>query len=450
MKPTTIIFLLFVLLTLFGTTACSFVLQSLSENIPDNIPDDSLDNSQPKEYPAQAPEPAPVPTAAALPDSPVSPASPSDAPPVPIPPEIPSVQPQGSPTAVAPVTSQQPLRPSAQPPAPSGSLAVFYTVNTGSESESLPVLVHEVSPYGEESLGAYGKRITWDTNYYAVLATIPAVARSYVLHKAVSPSYATNIIYPITKNGKLYVFRDWNTRGGGEVKDVSVYNPMNANLLQTISLYPSATGTPAIVDGDLFYRSSMSFDLYDKRTGGGELYVYRPGMAMPAMLLDYGDPSNKGTFYGVGDHLLSLRYDQGALVLAEHDTGTGATQRELLSIQAPLVYSVYPGETALYLVVPVGGSNSAIRDIIALRTDGTASTLFTIELDASAGETDMMVDEEAGRVILTTIKNTKGFGFDSVTIYDQRTGGLEENIPLGVFVGLKRPGSQGDQFLFLE
>lgn len=445
MKPTTILFLSFVVLTLFGTSACSFVLQSLSENMPD----DSFDDSQAKEYPDQAPLPAAVPTSAGLPGAGLPESSNPDSsgsPPV----QAPPVSPQAHQAPIPPVAPQQPSPSSAQQPAPSGSLVVVYTVNTGSESGSLPVLVHAVSPYGEEGLGAYGKRITWDTNYYAVLATIPAVARSYVLHKAVSPSYATNIIYPITKNGKLYVFRDWNTRGGGEVKDVSVYNPANANLLQTISLYPSATGTPAIVGGDLFYRSSMSFDLYDKRTGGGELYVYRPGMAMPAMLLDYNDPSNKGTFYGVGDHLLSLQYDQGALVLVEHDPSTGVVQRELLSIQAPLVYNVYQGETALYLVVPAGGANSPTRDIIALRPDGTASTLFTIELDASAGETDMMVDEEAGRIVLIPIKNTKGFGFDSVTIYPQRSGELEENVPLGVFVGLKRPGSQGDQFLFLE
>lgn len=330
------------------------------------------------------------------------------------------------------------------PAAPPGSLAVFFMEYTDSISDSLAVQVQEVSPYGED-LGGYGKIISWDTNYESIIGLIPSVKRAYELTKVTSASYASSAIYPITKNGKLYVARDWDTRGGGDVKSIQAYDPMTGSLLQNIDLAPPAVQF-AIVGDKIYYRSEGTVSLTGIASGG-DLYVVEKGNP-PKILLSFSDMHNTGALYGVGDALLSVIHDGSGIIVREHDPATAKISRELHHISLPQAvrYELFAGETALYLLIPQSATQFQVK---ALKLDGSVKDTIMVELEP--GETWLQLDEEDGKLVLAAHKSSPphGIGFDEAMVYDMSTGETTM-VDLGQFITLQSPGPHGNQFYFLR
>ena len=315
---------------------------------------------------------------------------------------------------------------------PSNSLVIFYTAHLGRDSDSLPVQIQEVSPQGE-NLGGRGEIITVETDYYAILGYLPEYDKTYLIHKTFSPSYASSFVYPVTKNGKLFLFQDWGIdEGKNEVKNGWVIDPKTGEQLHTLSFTGNAAQL-AVVRNKIYYRSAVSENIYGKRSSGGEFYVLNLG-ATPRMMLEYGDSDNQGRLLG-GDQLYSYLNGQ----IRTHDE----LGNIMTTYQVPSEAEFYESETGIYYTIQDGNS----YDVYKYSSLGGQ---FILSLTLDAGEVDVRLDEEDGNLIISSWKDSSsGIALSSVLVYNLQTE-ESKNIEVNQLITRTSPGPNGNQFWLLE
>jgi len=336
---------------------------------------------------------------------------------------------------------EQSIKTSKEEVIPKGTLTLFYTKHIGKDTDILPVQVQLISPEGE-NLGGYGENIKVETDYYGIFGYLPEYDKTYLVHKVYSPSYASNFIYPITKNNKLFIFRDWGVDDGEtEIKDVYIVDPKTGKNLYTLSLAPPAGSKVAIVGDKIYYRSSIGTDIYGKRSSGGELYSLTfDGNSQK--LLEYGDEFNSGKFYGVNNKLLSVVRNNNLVEIREHDS-----LGNLISTMHSLIaenYEIYSGENNLYFL----NKDDSIYYLYKLYLDGTQEQLMEITLEN--GEVGVDFDEEGNKLFIITYKDSsRGYIIGAVNIFDLNTKELNK-ILVEQQISSTSPGPDGDQFYILE
>ena len=336
------------------------------------------------------------------------------------------------------------------PPEPlilSGSPVIFYTAHLGKDSDILPVQIQEVSPEGED-LGGRGELIKVETDYYGIMGYFPQYEKNYLIHKTYSPSYASSFIYPLTHNGKLFLFQDWGVdEGKNEVKNGWILDPKTGEQLQSLSFSGDAAQI-ALVQDRIYYRSTTGEDIYGKRSSGGDLYLLELGSSS-RVLLEYGDESNGGRLLG-GDQL----YSYGNGQLRTHDLeGNIVETHTLLSNEED--YTFYSGETGVWYTV----KNYGLSGIPAPPDEKSYSIYkyssqgekFITRVTLDSDETGIDLDEEDGNLIIASYKDSARsiYTMSSVLIYDLVTTETKV-IPVNQVITRTSPGSNGNQFWLLK
>lgn len=326
---------------------------------------------------------------------------------------------------------------------PPNTLMLFYFTSVGQGTESLPSLVSGTEyggGYSNKHIYITGQPITWDTDYYAIIGHIPSLSQTYLVDKTTSYSYARSVLHVKTIDDRVFVLNERGDRNPG-IKDIDVKDSLTGKKLKYLSLYPeSSVGSWAIVGDTIFYHDPIVYgtDPYsfpiayaEKRVGGGHLYKRDLDATSSVKLLDYGDSSNVGKLYGVGNKLFTVdgSYNSDTKLttynVREHSTSTGKIIKELTSFPAPSIDTeFYDGETALYFSLKDPSANTyAVYRI----TSGEPEFLFSVTL--RAGETGLgQVDESNGYLIVPILSS----GTDTLVIYnvDEKKG--EEDILINI------------------
>ena len=103
---------------------------------------------------------------------------------------------EGSPTARPDVATKAETDSATPTEIPSGTIALFYRVSFGTDTERLRTT---------------GGEVVWETGRRGIVRYIPETGEIDVLKTIESPSYSKSAIYPITIGSKLFVIRDWGS-----------------------------------------------------------------------------------------------------------------------------------------------------------------------------------------------------------------------------------------------
>lgn len=334
----------------------------------------------------------------------------------------PSAAPSSSPASTRAATSASPgissPAASATPaPVPPGSAALFYPARLDTVQSRLPVQVQYTDPEG----GGYATIIRWETTSTAVVRDIPALDRLDILSTSVSPSYAKKAVYPYTAGGRLFIATDWGSDWTSKEArwDLQEFDPATGKALGgSATFYASQF---AVVRGKVYYRESVTTDLFGKVVSGGELKVQSLGGGLAKQLLASGHPDNDGALYGVGDHLLSVAYggtaEKPTLTIRKHDPGTGAatTLHSNIARTANLYNDIFPGQNGLYHLTQSGRTVTVTRYPV----EGAPKSLISVDLEGN--ETGIHLAEDKGKLLILALSNVR---FTGAQVYDLATGAV--------------------------
>lgn len=331
------------------------------------------------------------------------------------------------------------------------TVVIVYSANLGKETTG--VSNFDVSSGEVRTYIGTGTTITWDTDYRAVLGFIPSLNKTYNFHRITSPSYAKSYIYPLTKNNKIFILRDWGYPKETEIKDIVIIDPKNPEAKKYLSVYPVASADIAIVGDSIFYTDSIGYRSVPSLTGytsvrasGGDLYKLDFDSTGSKKVLDYSDPDNTGSLYGIGDKLASvyLNPESDEFEFREHSTTTGKISNTFYTIPNVPDLSIYGGETGFYVVIKAPDLPNAYQ-IHQLKLNGDTKLLLNLELDSSSHYIEG-VDEARGRLLISVSKTGV---MDEIAVY-----GLDDDsfevIPLDPDIPLLHPPSKGDRFIILN
>ncbi|MDO8553861.1 MAG: hypothetical protein Q7S22_03585 [Candidatus Micrarchaeota archaeon] len=331
------------------------------------------------------------------------------------------------------------------------TVLILYSANLGKQTSG--VSNFDVS---EGELYTYigtGTPITWDTEYRAILGTIPTLNKTYNFYRITSPSYAQSYLYLMTKNNKLFILRDWGYPEETEIKDIIIIDPKKPEIKDQLSIYPAASSDIAIVGNSIFYTNTIGYKSAPSLTGytevrssGGDLYKLDIGSTQSKKLLDYSDSDNTGMLYGIGDNLASvyLNPDTNEYEFRVHDINTGKVSEIFYRLPNVPDLWVYGGETAFYVVLKVPDQPSTYQ-IHQLKLNGETKLLLNIELDSDSHYIEG-VDQVNNQAFISV---AKAGVIDEIAVY-----GLEDDsfntIPLDPDISLLHPPSKGDRFIILN
>lgn len=322
-------------------------------------------------------------------------------------------------TSPGPGKTKAPAASATPAPIPAGSAALFYPTGLGSVQSRLPVQVQYTDPEG----GGYATNIRWSTSSSAIVRDIPALNRVDIVSTSVSPSYATNAVYPFTAGGRLFTLTDWRADWTSKNAqwDLNEFDPVTGKATGGMTTFQASSF--AVAGDKLYFRSPLATDLFGKVTGGGQLNALSLGQreftTNTRKLLDRGDPSNSGSLYGVGDHLLSVIGNGTAtaptLTIRSHDLQTGAATTLHSSIaQTPNLYNdLFPGHDGLYHLTQSGRTITVTHYPVA----GSSKALISVDLEGN--ETGIQVAEDKGKLLILALSNVR---FTSAQVYDLATG----------------------------
>ncbi len=285
-------------------------------------------------------------------------------------------------TASAPVTASSLTPTPTEPPIPSGSIALFATKSGGSQSDFLRL---------------DGGRVNWDTTHYEFLRYLPDQARLDEFGWTSSKSYSKTYIYGITAGDRVYEVKCFTDSGR---KDVSRLDPLTG---RTVAAYaPFTTGDMYkgfTVCGDrIIYRSETSRDFRGNYSGGGHVYTLTAGGAAPVKMLDHGDADNTGTYYGIGDDLVTVvtepDNDAWRYTIYRVDPDTLALGEALYSFGTEDYVDFFAGDSALYWSEQASGMTYIVR------MPPTGDPVYFLEISDSVPE-GISVDDSGGKVLLT-------------------------------------------------
>jgi hypothetical protein len=243
-----------------------------------------------------------------------------------------------------------------------------------------------------------------------------------VISTSVSPSYAENAVYPYTTGGRLFVLTDW--RADWTSKNyrwaLDEFDPATGKATGRMTDFEASTF--AVVGDKVYYRAPLSKDLLGKVVGGGQMKVLSLGQrefTNTPKLLDRGDPSNDGTLYGVGGHLLSVvgggTASAPTLSIRKHDLSTGAatTLHSDLARTPKLYDDLFPGQGGLYHLTQSGRTLTVTHYPV----EGAPRGVVTVDLEGD--ETGIHLAEEKGKLLILTLSNVR---FTGAQVYDLATG----------------------------
>ncbi|GEM_PF-3181099 len=289
-----------------------------------------------------------------------------------------------------------------QPEIPSGSIAIFYTVILSDVASRLPVSVQ----YAGNEGGGYVTNIRWETTDLGVVRYIPAMDRFDVMGATKSYSYSKSSIFPITLYGRSFYFIERGTSS-----TITEIDPKSAKVKSSA---PAAGARFAIAGDKFYFHEKVRTDLFDKRTGGGELMAQNLNGGAPVQLLAYGDSDNQGVMYGAGNALFSLSYDPGtkASTIRRHDLQTGKVTG-VLHTNIPPGGQFFSGGDGLYHVTASG----KIYTVSLYPLQGEVKGVLQVELDAD--EYGLSVDEEDRKLLL--VSYGKDFKVKNILLHDLAT-----------------------------
>ncbi len=283
-------------------------------------------------------------------------------------------------------------------------IAIFYRTSMSSVANRLPVVVED-----RVTGDGYTTNIRWESSQNGVVRYIPSADRLDVMGTMTSYSYSEGYLSVHTIDGRVFLFRH---RGGSST--ISEIDPKTA---ETTGSIPIGDVNIAIVGNEVYFREEMRKDLFDKRTGGGELMVQSFSGDQPRKVLEYGDSSNEGQFYGAAGSLLSVVYDfpTDTDTIRLHNLNTGKAER---IIHENIPTGVYiEGDDAFYQVI----TENQVYKIYRLSLQGERKLLLEIQLDAQ--EKGVSVDQEDGKLLLVSYGTS---AVKQVLLYDIASGSFEE------------------------
>ncbi|MCH7739838.1 MAG: hypothetical protein IIC93_06805 [Chloroflexi bacterium] len=315
--------------------------------------------------------------------------------------------------------------PTLEPPPelPSGAIALFYRVSFGSDTERITVI---------------GGDIRWETSSKGIVRYIPEIDRYDVIKTISSPSYAKSSIYPITVGGRLYAIRDWGSEWTSKDKHFGIeeLDPVTGRTIASAEIYAEWF---TISGDDIYYMSEVRTDLFGNATGGGRLMVKNLATGGGSQIADKAE-----RFRAIGGSLISLD-DSG---VSRHSATTGIA-RPIATFDYSLIENIWPhigriftGDSAIYWATERGSGVPGLVDVIALYANGETKTVAEIEFDPD--ETDLIVDEHDGLVLIGAISSSHGRGLAVTSAFILTPGdGEVTEIALEGFIGSSKADAGG-------
>ena len=264
-----------------------------------------------------------------------------------------------------------------------------------------------------------GTGITWEESSLGILRIIPETGGIDLMKSATSPSYAKNAIYAVTVEGRLFIIRDW---GADWTSDNNSFG------IEEIDPYTGASISNTdinaewftILGDDVYFMREVKTDLFGNRSGGGQLAVKRLGSAAETELA-----AEAPRFQSVGGQLAWV--DGSQLLRFDPSSGDVLTTSEIDSVFTESIWptsrGVFYGDSAIYWAIAESGPGSV--DIVMLALDGHVERLGTLDLEQ--GETDLVIDESAGRLMIATVGSAPPRGIATTRIFLLAPGaGLEQ------------------------
>lgn len=234
---------------------------------------------------------------------------------------------------VEPTTSTPRETPALIPPQ---RIALFATISGGVKRETFKRI---------------GGSISWDSTHYKFLRYIPEADMLDEFGWTTSQSYAKSYIYGFTTGNWVYVVRRSSDTG---TNDITRMNPRTGEVA---GRFPSITVTGnwkfafTVLGDRLVYRTKIGEDLFGNRRGGGNVMAVEIE-GSPVKLLDYADPNNKGSYYAIGEDLITIvtSYEGNLNVYDIYGVNpqTLAVGDLLFTYASRDIIDFHEGETALY------------------------------------------------------------------------------------------------------
>lgn len=283
-----------------------------------------------------------------------------------------------------------------------GSPALFYRTRFDTRTESLR-----------------GIGITWEEGSLGILRIVPETGRVDLMKSATSPSYAKNAIYALTVEGRLFIIRDWGADWTSDNNSFGI-EEIDPHTGTSISNTDIDAEWFTILGDDVYFMREVRTDLFGNRSGGGELAVKRLGSARETELAVQAP-----RFQSVGGQLAWV--DGSQLLRFDPSSGDVLSTGEIDSVFTESIWpsprSVFYGDSAVYWALAESGPGSV--DIVRLTLDGQVERLGT--LDLGQGETDLVIDESAGHLMVATVGSAPPRGIAIKRIFLLApSGGLEE------------------------
>ena len=327
-----------------------------------------------------------------------------------------------APTDPAPINSGgsnppggQPQNPPAPPPPPPVSFAnrvLLYVVPTSTSSSSY---VHE-----------YGITLESSTQY--LISYVPSLAKTQVVEKNHSPSYAPSSKFWYSVDDRLFIGQAWRPYEMGGHHDFSERRFDTFAHIRSFDLrYPNShtTGCSAVVGDYYFFRAERNYDYFYGNVGG-EFYRRQISTGVTQKLMNYADAGN--CFFnmmGSGDALYDVytspREFPKTIALYQRDLTTGQPgTRALLGLteSAPSAYKSFSYHFAIdngiFYTVRTRASDGGV-EVWKMAFAPTADAQPTKILDANLGLSARVFEVDDGHVMIGDLTGGKVFLWDVAT-----------------------------------
>ncbi len=313
-----------------------------------------------------------------------------------------------SPVAVA--TSQQTEK------VPSGTVALFYRVNFGSDTQSLKTVVTDA-----RGKGNYGIAVsTWSTGSKGIVRYIPATGQTDVIKTITSPSYSKSAIYPITVGDRLYSIRDWGSDWTAANKRFTV-EELDPHTGATLNSLDISAEWFTFLNDRVFFKSKVTENYWNGSRSGGKLKVQSFGSS------EVQDLAVEGVrFHAVADRLVSVNQQE----IRWYDPNTANIQSTNY-VEALFEENIWPDARHIFYgdrSVLWAWSEPGSKQIDIIRAPFAGEPEVLISFDLEGYETGLVIDEHKGMVLIGVASSAppRGIGITQMFLMDTGTGSTIE------------------------
>lgn len=266
---------------------------------------------------------------------------------------------------------------------PPGSIALFATISGGKKSEFFRT---------------EGGSISWDSTHYKFLRYIPEANMLDEFGWTTSQSYAKSYIYGITSGDWVYVVRRSSDTGEYDITRMNPRTGEIAGRSPTVIARGNWNFGFTILGDRVIYRTEIVEDLFGNRKGGGNVMAVEIG-GSPVKLLDYADPNNVGSYYAIGEELITIvtSYERNMKVydIYRVNPQTLAVGDLLFTYASKDIVNFYEGETALYW----SEKDDATGDIKVIRFPPSEQPSYYLTISENSPQL-VSIDESQGKVLI--------------------------------------------------